>query len=114
MIVKLILQYKILQSEEQSLRRENTNLNDQLQEEQKKTIALTKEVSGNSSAKQALVESEVKARDLQRENAILRESNEKLLDSAYNVERERHFVASESALKVQIAQLESTLKADLR
>ena len=114
LIVKLILQYKILQSEEQSLRRENTNLNDQLQEEQKKTIALTKEVSGNSSAKQALVESEVKARDLQRENAILRESNEKLLDSAYNVERERHFVASESALKVQIAQLESTLKADLR
>ena len=60
------------------------------------------------------MESEVKARDLQRENAILRESNEKLLDSAYNVERERHFVASENALKVQVAQLESTLKADLR
>ena len=71
-------------------------------------------MSANGSAKQALLESEVKARDLQRENAILRESNEKLLDSAYNVERERHFVASECALKVQVAQLESTLKADLR
>ena len=71
-------------------------------------------MTANASAKQALMESEVKARDLQRENAILRESNEKLLDSAYNVERERHFVASENALKVQVAQLESTLKADLR
>ena len=89
-------------------------MNDQLQEEQKKSITLTKEVSANASSKQELLESEVKARDLQRENAILRESNEKLLDSAYNVERERHFVASETALKVQVAQLESTLKADLR
>ena len=75
---------------------------------------MNQEVTANASAKQALMESEVKAKDLQRENAILRESNEKLLDSAYNVERERHFVASENALKVQVAQLESTLKADLR
>ena len=94
--------------------RENANLNELLQEEQKRTIALNKEVASNSSAKQALLESEVKSRDLQRENAILRESNEKLLDSAYNVERERSFVASENALKVQVAQLESTLKADLK
>ena len=94
--------------------RENANLNELLQEEQKRTIALNKEVVSNSSAKQALLESEVKSRDLQRENAILRESNEKLLDSAYNVERERSFVASENALKVQVAQLESTLKDDLK
>ena len=93
---------------------ENANLNELLQEEQKRTIALNKDVAANSSAKQALLESEVKSRDLQRENAILRESNEKLLDSAYNVERERSFVASENALKVQVAQLESTLKADLK
>ena len=103
-----------MQVDEQSLARENANLNELLQEEQKRTIALNKEVAANSSAKQALLESEVKSRDLQRENAILRESNEKLLDSAYNVERERSFVASENALKVQVAQLESTLKADLK
>ena len=100
--------------EEQNLVRENANLNELLQEEQKRTITLNKEAAANSSAKQALLESEVKSRDLQRENAILRESNEKLLDSAYNVERERSFVASENALKVQVAQLESTLKADLK
>ena len=59
------------------------------------------------------MEAEEKSRDLQKENAILRESNAKLLDSAYNVERERQFAASENALKVQVAQLEATLKADL-
>ena len=36
-----------------------------------------------------------------------------ITDSAYNVERERQFAASENALKVQVAQLETTLKADL-
>ena len=54
-----------------------------------------------------------KMRDLGKENSILRESNNSLLDSAYNLERERQFQASENALKVQIAQLEATLKADL-
>ena len=67
----------------------------------------------NSSSRQALTEADEKLRDLQKENAILRESNAKLLDSAYNVERERQFVATENALKVQVAQLEATLKADL-
>ena len=59
------------------------------------------------------MEAEEKMRGIGRENAILRESNTSLLDSAYNLERERQFQASENALKVQIAQLEATLKADL-
>ena len=50
---------------------------------------------------------------MQKENSILRESNNKLLDSAYDLERERQFHASENALKVQVAQLEATLKSDL-
>ena len=62
--------------------------------------SLTKEASSNATSKQALGEAREKLRDLERENDILRESNEKLLDSAYNVERERKFVASENALKV--------------
>jgi hypothetical protein len=47
-----------------------------------------------------LLESEEKIRDLQKENSILRESNNKLLDSAYSVEAERQYHASENALKV--------------
>ena len=45
--------------------------------------------------------------------SIVRESNEKLLNSAFDLERERQYQATENALKVQIAQLETTLKSDL-
>ena len=50
---------------------------------------------------------------MERENSILRDANRNLLDSAYSVERERQYHASEHALKVQIAQLEATIKRDL-
>ena len=65
-----------------------------------KIIYFSQELSTNTSSRQALLESEEKIRDLQKENSILRESNNKLLDSAYSVEVERQFHASENALKV--------------
>ncbi len=89
------------------------DLGAQLQDEQKRTAAQAQELAENSSQRQRLAEQEEKARDLQRENAILRESNGRLLDSAYDTERERQFQAAEAALKVQVAQLEATLKGDL-
>jgi hypothetical protein len=64
-------------------------------------VALTQELSTNTSSRQALLESEEKIRDLQKENSILRESNNKLLDSAYSVEAERQFHATENSLKVK-------------
>ena len=102
-----------LKLELEKYKNENGELNNLLGEEQRKVINLSSECSTNSSSKQALIESEEKLRDAQKENSILRESNAKLLDSAYNVERERQFTAAENALKVQVAQLETTLKADL-
>ena len=100
-------------AEIEKLKAEVSDLSTALGEEQRKAINLTSELTNHSSSKQALTEAEEKMRDLQKENAILRESNAKLLDSAYNVERERQFAAAENALKVQVAQLEATLKADL-
>ncbi len=97
----------------ETAQREAKDLSSQVQDEQKKSIGLSQELSKNASSKQALAEMEEKARDLQKENSILRESNNKLLDSAYDLERERQFHASENALKVQVAQLEATLKSDL-
>ena len=73
----------------------------QLQDEQKRAIGLSQELAKNVSSRQALMEAEEKARDLQKENSILRESNNKLLDSAYDLERERQFHATENALKLQ-------------
>ena len=102
-----------LKSECEIAQRDSKELSSQLQEEQQKAISLSQKLGDNVQAKQALQEAEEKARDFQKENSILRESNNKLLDSAYNLERERNFQASENALKVQISQLESTLKSDL-
>jgi len=43
----------------------------------------------------------------------LKEANEKLVSSAFDLEKEREWRAKEKALKLQIAQLEATLKADV-
>lgn len=50
---------------------------------------------------------------LEKENQILKEANEKFVSSAFDLEREREWRQRENQLKVQIAQLEATLKADL-
>ena len=51
--------------------------------------------------------------DLQRESEVLKDANQKLLNSAFSLEREREFRERERAFKIQIAQLEATLKSDL-
>ena len=51
--------------------------------------------------------------DLTRDNEVLSETNAKLLNNAFNLERERQFHERERALKIQIAQLEATLKSDV-
>lgn len=51
--------------------------------------------------------------DLNRDNQVLKETNEKLLNSAFSLEREREFREREKTLKIQIAQLEATSKADV-
>ena len=89
-----------LRSEEGVLRRDISELSANLQDEQRKVVVLTQELSTNTSSRQALMECEEKIRDLQKENSILRESNNKLLDSAYSVEVERQFHATENSLKV--------------
>ena len=68
------------------------------------------DVSSLSSLRQGLAQAQEKQRDLAQENAILRESNEQLLSSAFDLEKERQHLARQNALKVQIAQLETTLR----
>jgi len=81
---------------------EAKDLNHQLVEEQRKTASISKELGESSYSRREAAETAEKVRDLQRENAILKESNSKLLDSAYDTERERQFQASEAALKLQV------------
>ena len=93
-----------------SAQRDLKDVTAQLQDEQKKAIGFSQELAKNVSSKQSLMECEEKARDLQKENSILRESNNKLLDSAYDLERERQFHATENALKVKISLLRPSMK----
>ena len=51
--------------------------------------------------------------DLEKECAVLKQANENLVGSAFDMEREREWRQKENALKVQIAQLEATMKSDL-
>jgi hypothetical protein len=67
-------------------------------------------MSSLSSLRQSLVQAQEKARDLSQENSILRESNEQLLASAFDLEKERAHLSVQNALRVQIAQLETTLR----
>lgn len=48
-----------------------------------------------------------------KESEVLKDANQKLLNSAFSLEREREFRERERTLKIQIAQLEATLKSDL-
>jgi protein fantom len=59
------------------------------------------------------LQKEEKIADLERECQILKEANEQLLSNAFNLEKEREWRSKEKALKLQIAQLEATLKADV-
>ena len=99
--------------QEDTARRESEDLLRQLQEEQRKTSSLSQEISSTSSSKQALYQAQEKLKDLLNDNSILKEANEKLLNSAFDIERERKYQATENSLKVQISQLETTLKSDL-
>jgi len=99
--------------QDETSKREADDLLRQLQEEQRKSSSLTQEISSSSSSRQSLFQAQEKIKDIQKDNSILRESNEKLLNSAFDMERERSYQATENALKVQISQLETTLKSDL-
>ena len=85
----------------------------QLKQEQQRNIALKTEVRNASHHERELFELNERIEDARKENELLKEANERLLNNAFSLDREREFRERERALKVQIAQLEATLKADV-
>ncbi|KAL3860281.1 hypothetical protein ACJMK2_010423 [Sinanodonta woodiana] len=92
---------------------EMENLNIHLKEEQNKNLELHNELKLGSANQRKMIELQEQVGYLQKETAILKEANEKLVSSAFDLEKEREWRQREHSLKVQIAQLEATLKADL-
>ncbi|XP_063971772.1 protein fantom-like isoform X2 [Lytechinus pictus] len=92
---------------------EMEDLNRKLHQEQAKSLSLQTELKQGSTLQRNISELQERISDTEREKDILREANEKLLNSAFDAERERQYRANEKQLKLQIAQLEATLKGDL-
>ncbi|CAF0828349.1 unnamed protein product [Brachionus calyciflorus] len=90
---------------------ERNNL--QLKQEQQKNVSLKTELKNIQQNSREILELKERIEDLTRENQVLNEANQKLVNSAFSLDREREFRERERALKVQIAQLEATLKADV-
>ena len=66
-----------------------------------------------NSIKQKNIALEVKYKDLENENLILKENNSALLDSAYKLNREHEFQTTEKALKLKILQLEKKIELEI-
>jgi protein fantom len=107
-------QHATLKDNHDSLLNEIENFNQQLKQEQQRTSALRAELKQQSYAQRELLELKEQINDLKRDNEILKEANEKLMNSAFSLEREREFREKEKMLKIQIAQLEATLKSDVQ
>lgn len=106
-------QYIQLKETHDNLLGEIDRYHQQLKQEQQKTLSLKTEIKNMSHNQREILELKECIEDLHRDNEILKDSNEKLLNSAFSLEREREFREKEKALKIQIAQLEATLKSDV-
>ncbi|XP_059142176.1 protein fantom-like [Physella acuta] len=102
----------VKQSHDQILH-EMESLTLQFQEEQNRNLALQNQLKMTDNDQRKIFELQEQINDLQRECQVLKEANEKLVTSAFDLEREREWRQKENTLKVQIAQLEATLKSDL-
>lgn len=96
-----------------SMLMEMERLNMQLKEEQNRVLTMQNELKFGTANNRKLIELQEQVSCLEKENQILKEANEKFVSSAFDLEREREWRQRENALKVQIAQLEATLKSDL-
>ncbi|XP_077868086.1 protein fantom-like [Saccoglossus kowalevskii] len=104
---------RTVKSSHEGVLREMDKLNNQLQAEQNKVMNLQSELKSGTITQRQLIELQERISDSDREKEILKEANEKLLSSAFDADRERQYRANEKQLKLQIAQLEATLKGDL-
>lgn len=92
---------------------EMDRLNLQIKDEQNKKLTLQQDLKIAAAKNALVIELQEQIAGLQNDKQLLVDSNEKLTRSAFDMQREREWRQRECALKVQLAQLEATLKADL-
>ncbi|XP_040927129.1 protein fantom isoform X2 [Betta splendens] len=88
-------------------------LSAQLNDERIRSMDLEKQLQSASIPRMNLEQLQEQIRDLEQERERLRENNEKLVNSAFDVSQQQKWQIQEQLLKLQITQLETALKADL-
>ncbi|XP_034443005.1 protein fantom isoform X2 [Hippoglossus hippoglossus] len=85
----------------------------QLKDERLKSLEMKKWLQSSNTSKIGMEQLQQQICEVQQERDLLRENNEKLLNSAFDVSQQQKWQIQERQLKLQIAQLETALKADL-
>lgn len=106
-------QHTVLKDNHDHLLDEVERYNLQLKQEQQRNVSLKTDLKNTSHFSREILELKENIEDMNKENEALKEANQQLLTSAFSMEREREFREKERALKIQIAQLEATLKSDV-
>ncbi|KAI3371040.1 hypothetical protein L3Q82_023522, partial [Scortum barcoo] len=88
-------------------------LSSQLKDERLKNLELEKQLQSSAISKIKMEQLQERISEVEQERDLLKENNEKLVNSAFDVSRQQKWQIQEQQLKLQIAQLETALKADL-
>ncbi|XP_034734818.1 protein fantom-like [Etheostoma cragini] len=88
-------------------------LSAQLKDERMKSLDLENRLQSSAVARKKLEQLQERISEVEQERDLLKDNNEKLINSAFDVSRQQKQQIQEQQLKLQIAQLETALKADL-
>ncbi|XP_070763837.1 protein fantom [Enoplosus armatus] len=88
-------------------------LSGQLKDERLKSLDLEKRLQSSTISKIKMEQLQERISEVEQERDLLKENNEKLVNSAFDVSWQQKWQIQEQQLKLQIVQLETALKADL-
>lgn len=88
-------------------------LSSRLKEERMKNLELQKNLERSDVTRSHVEQLEDRMKELEQEKNLLKENNETLMNSVFDVSEQQRWQAQEQQLKIQICQLETALKNDL-
>ncbi|KAM8861872.1 protein fantom [Synchiropus picturatus] len=88
-------------------------LSSRLKDERMKNLDLQKNLERSDITKSHVEQLKERIKELEQENNLLKENNETLMNSVFDVSQQQKWQAQEQQLKIQICQLETALKNDL-
>nr|CAB3265690.1 protein fantom [Phallusia mammillata] len=109
---KLQTDYNQLRRSYEKVLDETEKLKTHLLDEESRSISLQNQLKHGSSHQQKVGQQQEQIRELEKEVEILKDANERLLESAFDQEKEHQWRQLERKLRVQIAQLEAAVKSD--